>query len=92
MNICKAPFFFFFASSIFTSRQIAGSQGNAGRAGAEFSRAEPSLRSSAGWSLAGRRMRPPRRSETQPLSRRGRAAGRRGAEKCYEKPQKRPVG
>ena len=73
-------------------RQIAGSQGNAGRAGAEFSRAEPSLRSSAGWSLAGRRMRPPRRSETQPLSRRGRAAGRRGTEKCYEKPQKRPVG
>jgi hypothetical protein len=48
VNICKAPFFFFFASSIFTSRQIAGSQGNAGRAGAEFSRAEPSLRSSAG--------------------------------------------
>jgi len=36
-------------------RQIAGSQGNAGHAGAEFSRAEPCLRSSAGvvagWAL-----------------------------------------
>ena len=32
----------------------------------------------AGWAL----LRPPRRSETQPLSRRGQAAGRNGAEKC----------
>ena len=32
-----------------------------------------------GWSLAGRCMRPPRRSDTQQLSRRGQAAGRNGA-------------